>query len=52
MEREFSQVRSCCHTMSLEMGEKEKKEEKKEEEKEKKEEEIEEKEEGEEKCYD
>ena len=40
MEREFSQVRSCCHTMSLEMEE------------EKKEEEIEEKEEGEEKCYD
>ena len=30
MEREFSQVRSCCHTMSLEMEEE--KEEKKEEE--------------------
>ena len=37
MEREFSQVRSCCHTMSLEMEEEEKGE-KKEEQKEKKEE--------------
>ena len=40
MEREFSQVRSCCHTMSLEMEEEKKKEE------------FGEKEEGEEKCYD